>query len=465
MNGFIEVPNRGRRFPYTFEDEVLTVYSTNSLPLDTPTDLCVLSSNNFLIASVTGKSSLVVFFVDQLPFDDSGPIIWTSTTLRVFYYIDEVSGDHPFVPDKMNFAFDELNYFFNINSGMKRSIGEDRSQTIETIPYEKTKKVFTFSCKGTEVFGEFGIVQTLRWNSTVPLELHNQLSFAFKATSEVDFLLDLYAVVKRLFCILCYRRNIQIATVELYGFNEDGRRCSIGVFHPLYSTCTDTEDKKVLEKTVKHYALEAHLPSLIQAIADERVYVEHIPETKRDGSRITVARTILITAAFEWTFEQTYGNPPLSSYRQEVKADILEALESLPTEKAYNKKKKGEIKLYQKIVGGVDRNLSEKIQYAFKDCNSVLEPFIKRLYSINGMEVASASQIADDLQYQRNSYAHGQIDREMKDDIILDVIILEWINYCMLFKQMGYGDVDIFNAINQIFNRGFIDRKPEVINE
>ena len=28
-----------------------------------------------------------------------------------------------------------------------------------------------------------------------------------------------------------------------------------------------------------------------------------------------------------------------------------------------------------------------------------------------------------------------------------------------------YGDVDIFNAINQIFNRGFIDRKPEVINE
>ena len=81
------------------------------------------------------------------------------------------------------------------------------------------------------------------------------------------------------------------------------------------------------------------------------------------------------------------------------------------------------------------------------------------------MEVASASQIADDLQYQRNAYAHGQIDREMKDDIILDVIILEWINYCMLFKQMGYGDVDIFNAINQIFNRGFVDRKPEVINE
>ena len=72
MNGYIEVPNRGRRFLYTFEDEVLTVYSTNSLPLDTPTDLGVLSSNNYLIASVTGKSSLVIFFVDQFPFGDSG---------------------------------------------------------------------------------------------------------------------------------------------------------------------------------------------------------------------------------------------------------------------------------------------------------------------------------------------------------------------------------------------------------
>ena len=32
MNGFVEVPNRNRRFAYTFEDQILTVYSANSLP-------------------------------------------------------------------------------------------------------------------------------------------------------------------------------------------------------------------------------------------------------------------------------------------------------------------------------------------------------------------------------------------------------------------------------------------------
>jgi len=419
MTGFIEVPNRGRRFPYTLEDQTLTVYSANSLPLDTPTDLSVFSSNKFLIASETGKSSLVIFFVDHLPFDDTGPIIWTSTTLRVFYYIDGVHKGRPFIPDTVYFEFDELDYFFDINSGMKWSILDDQVQTIETVPYENTKKCFSFTYKGAVINGEFGVVQTLRWKSTVPLELHNQLSFAFEATSEVDFLLNLYAIAKRTFCILCYRRNIQITTVELYGVNEEGRRCSMGVFHPLYSNCPYVEDKKVLEKTVKYYVLESCLSELIQAIADERVYVEHIPETKRDSHRITVARTILTTAAFEWTFKQNYGNPALSAYRQEVKTDILETLETLPEAKAYNSKKKSEIKLYQKIVSGVDRSLSEKLQFALKDCNTVLEPFIKRLYAINGMEVATVSQIADDLQYQRNAYAHGEIDKELRDDIVL----------------------------------------------
>ena len=134
-----------------------------------------------------------------------------------------------------------------------------------------------------------------------------------------------------------------------------------------------------MEKTVKFYCLESKLSELVQAIADEKVYTEHIPETKKDGSRITVARTILITAAFEWTFTQTYGSPPLSAYRQEVKADVLEKLDVLPEEKSYNSKKKSEVKLYQKIVSNVDRNLSEKIQYALKDCADILGPFMKRL--------------------------------------------------------------------------------------
>jgi len=462
MNGFVEVPNYNRRFAYTFEDQNLIVYSTNSLPLTSTTDLGITSSNKFLVATSTEKSTLVVFFVDRLPFDEGAGIIWTSTTLKVYYYIDGIHEDWNFSFDRLCFAFDELNYFFNINAGMKRHVSENRTQTIEILPYEDTQKEFSFVCNEKNISGELGIVQVLRWNSTIPFELHNQLTFTFEPISSIDFLLNLYAVVKRLFCILCYRRNIKIDEVELYGWSENNLRCTIGIFHPLYSDCSYIEDRKTLEKTIKFDCLESKLSELVQAIADEKVYIEHIPETKQDGARITVARTILITAAFEWTFTQTYGSPPLSSYRKEVKADILEKLDVLAEEKSYNSKKKSEIKLYHKIVNNVDLNLSEKIQYALKDCSNILEPFMKRLYALNDMEVAPFAQIANDLQYQRNAYAHGQIDRELRENIVLDVIILEWLNYCMLFKYLGYDELDIFNAINQIFTRGFMDRQKRV---
>ena len=146
MNGFVEVPNRNRRFAYTFEDQILTIYSANSLPLTSATDLGITSSNKFLVATNTEKSTLVVFFVDHLPFDDGGAIIWTSTTLKVYYYIDGIYEERKFSFDKLCFAFDELNHFFNINAGMKRHITDNRTQKMETLPYEETKKEISFVC-------------------------------------------------------------------------------------------------------------------------------------------------------------------------------------------------------------------------------------------------------------------------------------------------------------------------------
>lgn len=400
-----------------------------------------------------------MFFVDRIPFGEG--VLWSSTALTVYYYIDELYEERLFAPNKLCFAFNELNYFFDIDAGVKRNLSEDKTQVLETVPYEKTKKEFKFTCKEVIVDGEFGVTQKIRWGSTVPLELYSQLSIKFPQISEVKFVLDLYAIIKRLFCILCYRRNVQIDSVKMFGIDENGNRCSMGIFHPLYSECTYIEDKQVLEKTIKYKTVEPFLSELIQLIADEKVHIEHIPETKRDGSHITVARTVLITAAFEWTFKQTYENPPMSPYHQEVKTDILQALEGLLQRPDFNKKKKKAVKMYQKIINGVERNLSGKIQFALEDCKSILNPFMERLYALNGMTVASFEEIADELQYQRNAYAHGAIDRKMKENIVLDVIVLEWLNYCMLFKQIGYDKVDITNAISQIFTRGFRDKEKE----
>ena len=74
------------------------------------------------------------------------------------------------------------------------------------------------------------------------------------------------------------------------------------------------------------------------------------------------------------------------------------------------------------------------------------------------MEKETYAKIAERLQSQRNDFAHGNIDKEMNDNMVSDTIILEWLNYCMVFKSIGYSEDETFNIINQIFNRGFTDK-------
>lgn len=459
MNGFIEVPTLKRKFFYTYEDGSLTVYSKNSLPLETSTNLAITSDCDYVIGTVTEESSLVVFFVDRVPFSDSSGIILTSTTVRVYFYIDHLKQDRPFLPSSLKVTFEELNYFFDLNTGLKRFVDlKGKTQKVETLPYEDTKETFSFYYDCVQIKGELGIIQTLNGYSTTPLELHSQLKLEFAATSNIEFLADLCSVLNRLFYFLCYRSNVQISPIEFWGVNEDGKKCSMGIFYPLFSQCEYLEEHKVIKKTIKYDIVKEHFSDLIQSIANNQLYFEHIPETHSDGHHITVARTILTTAAFEWTYQQQYQNIPLSQYRQEVKEDIMDMLAQLPVEKKYNSKKKGEIRHYTQTVERMDRNLSEKIQIALTDCKGILQPFISRLYELNDMQEESFAQIANDLQYQRNAYAHGAIDRELKENIILDVLILEWLIYCMVLKQLKYDEVDIFNAINHIFERGFADK-------
>lgn len=336
----------------------------------------------------------------------------------------------------------------------------DRTVKLETIPYERTVEKFNFSAMRKNIEAELGIVQTIGGDPTLPLRLNATLDCSFDKTLDIELLLDLYGTIKRLFCFLCHRKSVKIDRIKLLGTNEDGRRINVGELNILFEKAT-IEDKRIIDKTVKYLSAKNHFSELVQLVSDDKLYFEHIPINEEESHHITVSSFILDAAAFEWTFTQCYGEIPVSQYRQDVKSDILSVLEELPKHKKYNSKKKSEIKLYSKIVSGVDRNFSEKVLYALKDFEDVLSDFIKKIYKLNDMEFndKTYNQIADDLQYQRNAYAHGDIDKEMKDNIISDTIILEWINYCMVFKTVGYSNDEIYNLINSIFKRNCEERK------
>lgn len=95
-----------------------------------------------------------------------------------------------------------------------------------------------------------------------------------------------------------------------------------------------------------------------------------------------------------------------------------------------------------------------------REFDDILSAFIQRVYKYNNLtyDKKSYNKIADELQNYRNAFAHGDIDKEMKGEFILDTIILEWLNYCIVLKTVGYDNDEIFNIINIIFDRKFTDR-------
>jgi hypothetical protein len=140
----------------------------------------------------------------------------------------------------------------------------------------------------------------------------------------------------------------------LYGRDDDGQNREIGEVHALFSNIADEESAKIIEGTIEYWHVQRLLPELVQLIANKSLYFEHIPNNADDARHITVARVILNTAAFEWTFGQYYKDLAVSEYRTQVKNDIVAFADEMLISKNYNSKARSEIKKYKKIILGVD---------------------------------------------------------------------------------------------------------------
>lgn len=139
-------------------------------------------------------------------------------------------------------------------------------------------------------------------------------------------------------------------------------------------------------------------------------------------------------------------------------------MDNLSTEKKYKRKKRKKLEYFIDLLKGVDVNLANKISYALNDLDSILKPFIVDLYRMNGKDIEPYHRMGERIQTQRNNYAHGNIDKKMNPDVILDIIILEWVNHAMVFKKMGYTNHEITKLINAIFTRNFYIPETEVPN-
>lgn len=447
MTGYVILDNK--HILFTYNEPMLTLHfkrmlvgNEENLNLE---DICTSSIYPYLIGYNIESNKKIIFFVRELP--DSRPI-FTRQSIKVDSYIEYKDNIQKITG--MQFYSDEISYFYDIRKGYEMTINSMEEFEVKTRGYTDTKEEIIFNDGVDDVKLILDIERSINVDTVTPISVKPNLRLQFCETNDYDKVMKRQYIIEQFFYFICYRRNIDFEDITLFGKNENNKNIIIGKLHCNYDL--EKENISRVKKTVKYELLESNIKGILELISRGELYTQHIPNTYKDKSTITPSRFVLITAAFEWSIRGLY-DIPVSENQQKVKIDVIDAISMIYKDKNYNSRLRSKLDFYIKMVNNTDVNLSGKISYALDDLSPILERFINHIFKLNDQETDKYAYIGDRIQSHRNNFAHGNIDKDLDEDVILDINILEWVNYAIVFKKVGYSNEEIKKLINVIFNR------------
>ncbi|MBR5626461.1 MAG: hypothetical protein IKW74_02425, partial [Thermoguttaceae bacterium] len=231
-----------------------------------------------------------------------------------------------------------------------------------------------------------------------PLRLESSLMFEFDATEDYQFIYRLWWIVRDFVRFLCYRKNVFIPKVELSAPFEDGKH---GTFATMYLLGQDGEtESEPLKKGcyIKQVYISGHEGVILSDIADDNLYLRHLPDTYQSRLHIDAARFVMITAAFEWEFRRLYPDGVEKSAKTiEAEKAVSECMQNHINETSGKKKE-----IYKFLKRHVKSDsLQSEITQMGKDFAGVIGTFGDQLYHINGEELKYAG-MGQRLSEQRN---------------------------------------------------------------
>ena len=347
-----------------------------------------------------------------------------------------------------------IDYVHPVNRAWKSEFDCDEMKasgviSITTSDFDSTtSKRIKIEVGGKEVIAYFSVGWTMSHNiENPPITLSSILSFEFEETSDYSFLLELWYQAKRFLGFMTNQSEVGPLIGRL------GHRVGEGKYRSF-------AEMEVAEQSIEfdtaHLSkgrylaldkLERNEEKLFQDIANNAIYLRHLPHTNKDKHLIDASRFVLVTAAFEWEFQRLYpdGVPKRDSRLEGEK----QALEIIDRE---IKSSTGEIKqaLKRAKLSIGFTNLQSKVVHAAKQFGPVIDVFGKRLYDLNGEEF-DYSKIGERLAEQRNNFAHGNIDKDFEGAAILDLVYLGYLVLAMQLRHFDISDKGIQKAINDQF--------------
>ena len=358
--------------------------------------------------------------------------------------------------DGIKFNSEELDWFHNVKQSYSfRFSPESGNSEIKIEPYDKTDQRFAFSFEGQTINGNLNISRTFSQLSTMPLKLKTDLNLYFEPTEKFDFIERLSDVTLSFLKFVTYRGNIVLNKLTLLKNNKETNKYhKVGTLFIKGFNKDRTEEEKVVQNQIIDFPIiGGNVGGVFEHLAENKIYLTHIPENSKDKNRITSARFIMVTAGFEWQFRSTYKdlNEESEDKNKELKDEILAFLDEKINQ--YTGKKKKYFKSYKSLLVKTNMTLADKIKWALTEFNEELDLFIKPLYNWNGISDYKHSEIAERIQTQRNNIAHGNIDQDFNPIVILDLFVMEWLYYAMVLNDVGVERSNIKLAINKLFNR------------
>ncbi len=319
--------------------------------------------------------------------------------------------------DSISFSCAEINRIFPPNQAIDQ-INRD-AQGIITVTTKKREELSSspqkFIVNDVEILVDFSILRTTSHDiDRQPLSFHSIMTFEFQPTSDYVFLQKLWYIARGFIRYLCYRNNIVLPTVELDILSSDSGKHSNSTMHILSEEDMPDTESKVLERCITQAQIAGCEGKILSCIADNTIYLRHIPDSFRASHNINAARFVMITAAFEWEFRHQYS--------------------------------KGRSKRAIKKM-----DLKDKLIEIAEDMKDITEVFGKRLYSLNH-EALVYADMGQRLARQRNNFAHGNLDQQFDHLSMLDLIFTEYLLYAMQLKAYGAGNRAVQHCINDLFS-------------
>ena len=451
MNGYLHFIEINTSYFFEYNEFTLTVYSNNSRTLTEQAKQLyntVTTEKKYAIGSNIEESINYIFFINQYPFENKlFKALQGKETINVAYYIELNAYISNFSINRINFSSPELDYIFCVNSRIEKHVDVDQKTiNIQTLPYNTSKERFSFCLKREKINCEFGVNTSLSFKSNTPLTLSCTLSCEMGNTTNLDTLFEICSIIKSFLIFICNRKNIFYNSIKIFGIDEESNKFNLGKIHLKVES---SESSDILCESVDIRYFKSCLSELFNLISQQKLYLDHIPLNYQEQKNITVAREIMDFFAFECNYKICFGDRIPSEDRLRVKSDVLSKLNDIGDN--YNRNEKKCLGLYKSFTRHYDFSLSEKIKFSCNVFRNILSDINKYIYRINDKEEDTFSKISRRLEIYRNNYAHGNINIEKGKYFISDILLLEWLNYCMILKYCGYNEIEIYNLIVKIF--------------